>query len=415
MPGSQTLSVGFFVGVGSRHESAGLHGAAHYLEHVLFKGTPSRTAHEISAAFDRIGGESNAYTAKEHTCYYAKVLADDAEIAVDVITDMLTRSLVRPADVESERDVILDEIAMHNDDPLELAYSLVAGQLYGDHALGRDVIGTTASIKALSREQVHSFWKRHYAPSDIVVSAAGRIDHDWLVEKLSALPGEPVNRRAQRAPLPPVKPTVLTRSRETEQCSCLLSLRGPEAFSEDRYAADLLALVLGGGMSSRLFEQVREERGLAYHIDASTTAYSDAGQFTVEWLCGPERVTEILRLVGHVLADVVRHGVTDEELARAKGQLRGATLLSFELPDARMSRIGKSELVGDHRKMDDILDRYEATTSAEVQEVARRLFAQDPVMAVVGAKIDKRPLDRTMQQWRERMLAAAAETGDAEG
>lgn len=406
MPGSQTLALGFFVGVGSRHESAGLHGAAHYLEHVLFKGTPTRSAQELAAAFDRIGGEANAYTAKELTCFYAKVLADDAEIACDVLIDMLTRSLVRPSDVESERDVILDEISMHNDDPLEVAYSLVAQQLYGGHALGREVIGTVSSIKALSRDQVHSFWKRHYQPSDLVVSAAGRVDHDWLVGKLSELPGEPVPRRQQRAPLEPLKPAVMTRTRETEQCSCLLAFRGPETFGERRFAADLLALVLGGGMSSRLFNEVRELRGLAYHIDASTIAYSDAGQFILEWLCAPDRVTEIARLVAAELTRIAEHGVTAEELQRAKGQMRGQTLLAFESPDTRMSRIGKAWLIGDDRLMDEILDSYEATTAEQMQECAREIFQTSPVMAVVGAKIDKRPLDRLVQGWSDSIRAA---------
>ncbi|MGL5406159.1 MAG: M16 family metallopeptidase [Propionibacteriaceae bacterium] len=408
MAHSQTLSLGFFIQVGSRHESTGLCGAAHFLEHVLFKGTATRSAHELSAAFDRVGGESNAYTAKDHTCFFAKVLADDADMAVDVMSDMLTHSLICAPDVESERGVILDEISMHNDDPLELAYSLVAKGLYGDHALGRDVIGTVASITAMTREQVHSFWKRHYQPSDIVVSAAGAIDHDWLVGKLSLLPGTPVTRRIQKAPLAPLKPLVVTRSRDSEQCSCLLAFRAPAYESQERYAADLLATVLGGGMSSRLFDEVREQRGLAYHIDASTTAYMDAGQFTVEWLCAPERVGEIAKIVENIITQVAVQGITSEELARAKGQLRGQTLLAFESPDTRMNRLGKAELMHDSRTMNMILDAYEATTAEQIRDQARLLFAQHPVMAVVGAKIDKRPLDRRVAGWRDAITVAIA-------
>lgn len=399
MPGSQTFSVGVFVDVGSRHESPHLHGAAHFLEHVLFKGTPTRSAKEISSAFDRIGGESNAFTAKEYTCFHARVMADDAPVAVDVLIDMLTRSLIRPADLESERDVILDEIAMHHDDASETAWELATNYLYGDHPLAREVIGSRASIEALTRDQVYSFWKRHYRPCDLVVAAAGRVDHDELVAAFSSLSGEPQTRRRQKAPVAPTTAAVRCRQRPFEQTTCVLAVRGLELFDPRRYAADLMAVVLGGGMSSRLFSEVRELRGLVYAIDCATVAHADAGLLAVEWMCLPERVDEICQIVRDTCLSVVADGITDEELARAKGQLKGQTLLQFEAPEARMMRIGRAELRGDTRTMDDILDHYEAVTLDDVQSVARDLLLQPPVLVAVGEKPDRSRLERFVRAW----------------
>lgn len=399
MAGNQTFSLGIFVDVGSRHEGVGVQGAAHYLEHVLFKGTQSRTAEEISAAFDAVGGEVNAYTAKEHTCFYARVLADDAEIAIEILLDMLTHSLVTSQDVEAERSVILDEIAMHDDDPMELAHSLVAGALYGEHALGRDVIGSKASVTGLSRQQIASFWKRHYTPSDLVVAAAGNVDHDQLVARFAAMGGQPIERRRTKAPLAPAKPTLLVRTRPQEQVSCVLAFRGLHAFDEGRFALNLAALALGGGMSSRLFMEVRERRGLVYHIDATTHFYSDAGQLTIEWSCAPERVADIIALVSAQIADVVRHGLAEPELARVKGQIRGHTLLAFESADTRMMRIGRQELTGDPLSMNDILDRYEGVTNDEVRAVAHEVFVSEPVLAVVGPSVSRYQLDKAVAGW----------------
>lgn len=399
MVGSHTFSLGVFVDVGSRHEAPQLHGAAHFLEHVLFKGTATRDAKEISAAFDRIGGEANAFTAKEYTCFHAKVMAEDAEQALDVILDMLTHSTIRPADFEAERDVILDEIAMHHDEPDEIAWEMVSRHLFGDHPLAREVIGSGASISALSREQVYSFWKRHYRPCDMVVSAAGNVDHDGLVARLAQLQGEVRPHRRQKAPMLPTQAAVRTHTRPLEQTTCVLGFRGIEQFDDRRFAGDILTMVLGGGMSSRLFYEVREARGLAYQIDASTVHYSDAGVFALEWTSIPERTREICKVVRRVCDDVVDNGVTGEELQRAKGQLRGQTLIQFEQPEVRMGRIGRAELRGDSRDMNQILDAYEAVTVADVQDVAAQLLRQPPVLASAGAKVDRSGLDRFVKAW----------------
>ena len=399
MPGSRTFSVGAYVGVGSRNETPGLHGASHFLEHVLFKGTPTRDAEEISAAIDAVGGDLNAYTAKEHTGFYARVLDVDADLAVDVLTDMIGSSLIRAADVESERAVILDEIAMHGDDPSESAQELMASAMFGEHGLGRPVIGSPGSIAALDRRQVVGHWRRHYGPSTTVVAAAGNVSHDRLVDVVGslALPAS----RAPRGPRPTrlvgrESGQVVTRSRGTEQSSAVLALPGPALFDDRRYPVGLLSAIVGGGMSSRLFVEVRERRGLTYGIDAGETSYSDAGLWTTEWQCSPEALPEIVSVVRGVLNDVATDGVTEEEVSRAKGQLRGQTVLAYENPSARMGRLGTSALMGDERTLSEVLDRYEAVTAEDLQREAALLFGRPAVLAVVGPRFDRRKVERLL-------------------
>jgi predicted Zn-dependent peptidase len=401
MPASHTFSVGFFVGVGSRHETPALHGASHFLEHVLFKGTRRRRPEEISSAIESVGGDINAYTAKEHTCFYARVLDTDAALAVDVLTDMLTDSLVASREVDAERAVILDEIAMHADDPTETVQELVTGQLFGDSALGLPVIGTQASIAALSRRQIVGHWRRHYQPSSLVVAAAGNVDHDRLVAQLGGLDAMPSAAAPRPRPSTTMgrSSTVLTRVRRLEQCSAVLAFPGPAVFDGRRYPVGLLSLIVGGGMSSRLFLEVRERRGLTYGIDAGETAYSDAGVWSVDWQCAPDKLTEIAALVKATLLDVAEHGVTAAELSRAQGQMRGQTVLAFEGPSSRMSRLGANTLIGDDRTLTEVLNRFDAVTLAEVQREAADLFAAAPVLGVVGPRVASAPLTRLLKDW----------------
>nr|WP_239580011.1 pitrilysin family protein [Microlunatus panaciterrae] len=400
VPGSHTFSIGFFIDVGSRHEVASLHGASHFLEHVLFKGTNRRGPEEISAAIESVGGDINAYTAKEHTCFYARVLAEDADLAVDVLTDMLTDSLVLSREVDAEREVILDEISMHSDDPGETATELVTSHLFGEAALGLPVIGSQASIRALSRQQIVRHWRRHYQPSSMVVSAAGDVEHERLCELLAGFgTGRDGSRRRSAPSRINTEPALLTRSRNLEQCSAVLALASPGIFDDRRYPLGLLSLIVGGGMSSRLFVEIRERRGLTYGIDAGETAYSDAGLWSVDWQCAPDKLADILSLVKATLNDVAEHGVTGAELRRAKGQMRGQTALAFEGAASRMSRLGSSELIGDRRTLGDILDRFDQVSAEDVQREAGQLFGQPPVLGLVGPKVPRRPLQTILKDW----------------
>ncbi|WP_152362438.1 M16 family metallopeptidase [Microlunatus speluncae] len=410
MRGSHTFNLGFFAAVGSRWETPRLHGASHFLEHVLFKGTRRRTPEQISAAIESVGGELNAYTAKEHTCFYTRVLARDADLAVDVLADMITSSTMPAKEIESERAVILDEIAMHSDDPGETAHELITGELLGG-GLDKPVIGSPRSIRELTRTQILGYWKRRYRPERLVISATGKVDHDRLVAQLSdyealaavrptGASNGAANGSARPAGRPPSpvtgEPVVLTRSRRFEQSTAVLAGPGPGLFDDDRFPIGLLSIIVGGGMASRLFVEVRERRGLAYGIEAGETSYSDAGLWSVDWQCAPDRVAEILTLVRQCLADLAEHGVTAEELRRAKGQLAGQTVLSFEGPQSRMSRLGTAELHGDPRSVADLLTGYDAVTAEDVRRVAADLLAQRQVLAVVGPSTALRPLRRAL-------------------
>jgi predicted Zn-dependent peptidase len=401
MPGSRTFSVGFYIGVGSRHETDALHGASHFLEHVLFKGTSRRSAEEISAAIESVGGDINAYTTKEYTCFYARVLDVDADLAVDVLSDMLTASRVLTREVDAERAVILDEIAMHADDPTETVQEVVTARIFGDTGLGRAVIGSVESITGLSRTQIVRHWRRHYRAPSIVVSAAGNVYHDRLVDQLRVFDDLPAGPEPKPPPPARVRPAggVAVTARPLEQCTAALALPSPGVFDDRRYPLGLLSLILGGGMSSRLFVEIRERRGLTYGIDADEIAYSDAGLWSVDWQCAPDKLVEILALVRRILSDVARTGVTEAELRRAQGQMRGQTILSFEGPSSRMGRLGVNTLTQDERSLTELLDRYDAVTAADLQREAAALFAHPPVLAVVGPRVPRRALERLLEDW----------------
>jgi predicted Zn-dependent peptidase len=398
---TNTYCLGVFASVGSRHETQRLHGASHFLEHLLFKGTSTRTAEQISAAIESVGGELNAYTAKEHTCFYARVLHSDADVALDVLTDMISNSLITPEDVDAERAVILDEISMHADDPTELAAEAAAAAIFGKSGLGRPVIGSRDSVAALSRSDIVQHWRRHYRPGSLVVAAAGKVDHDRLVERLGLLDTQPA---ATELSLP--APTMINDSGglimhrlPLEQCSVVLACPSPGAFDARRYPLGLLSLIVGGGMASRLFVEVRERRGLTYTIDAGETAYSDAGLWSVEWQCAPGKLAAILKLVRATLADVAEQGITEAELTRAKGQMRGQTALSYEGAGSRMSRLGVNAVLGDQRTLSELLRRFDRVTAEEVRAEAANLFSHPPTLAIAGARVAARGIESALSRW----------------
>lgn len=393
MAGARSASIGVWVGVGSRNEAPSLHGCSHFLEHLLFKGTTRRTALDISVALDAVGGEFNAFTAKEYTCFHARVLDRDLPVAVDVLGDMLTGSLLEPEDVEAERTVILDEIAMHEDDPDEVVHNLFAAQAWGDSPLGRPIAGTVGSIAGLTRDQVMRFYRRHYTASNMVVAAAGNVDHGEVVRLVKrAFTGNgfldavasPLqhrsNTRARRA-----KPGGLSLHRPLEQVNVVLGRTGLTRTDDRRFALGVLNTALGGGTSSRLFQEVRERRGLAYSVYSFSENYSDAGLVGVFVGCLPAKLEPTMATVREEFVKVAAYGIGEDELALGKGQLRGALVLGLEDSAARMSRIGKAELVHDDLlSIDQVLDRIESVSVADVSEVARTVFSRPEVLASVG-------------------------------
>ena len=394
MPGVRSATVGVWAGVGSRDESPSLAGASHYLEHLLFKGTRRRTALDISSALDAVGGEMNAFTSKEYTCFYARVLDDDLPLAVDVLSDLITSSLVTSADVDSERGVILEEIAMHEDDPADSVHDAFAQGVFGDTPLGRPVLGSVESITRLSRAAVAGYYRRRYRPENLVVAVAGNVEHTAVVRQVRSAFRAAGFLEGEAHPSPPrTAPTrrlpggggVWLVPRRTEQANVMLGVPGVSRTDERRFTVGVLNAALGGGMSSRLFQEVRERRGLAYSVYSYNVQYAGAGLFGVYAGCLPGKVDQVLDICRDELAKVAAEGITEEELQRGQGQLRGSLVLGLEDSGSRMTRIGKSELVyGELLGVDELLDRISAVTLDDVKDIASYLLAAPPTLAVIG-------------------------------
>ena len=392
-PSVRSTTFGIWIGVGSRDEAPSLAGASHYLEHLLFKGTRRRDALAISAAIDAVGGEMNAFTGKEYTCFYARVLDDDLPLAVDVISDCVTSSVITAADLESERGVILEEIAMRDDDPTDLVHDELHSVVYGDTPLGRPVLGSVESIQSLGRAAVSGYYRRRYRPQDMVVAAAGNLDHATVVRHVRKAFGAAGMLEGDALPSPPragARAVALRRgsrvlSRPTEQANVALGLPGVARDDERRFTLGVLNAALGGGMSSRLFQEVREKRGLAYSVYSYTQQYADSGLLGVYAGCQPSKVDEVLDICREQLALVVADGLSEEEVERGKGQLRGGLVLGLEDTGSRMSRIGKAELVhGRQLGVDEVLERIAAVTAEDVHGLAAELLAGPPALAVIG-------------------------------
>ncbi|MEU2680872.1 pitrilysin family protein [Streptomyces sp. NPDC007107] len=399
LPSVRSATFGIWANVGSRDETPTLNGATHYLEHLLFKGTAKRSALDISSAIDAVGGEMNAFTAKEYTCYYARVLDTDLPLAIDVVCDMLTGSLIAPEDVDAERGVILEEIAMTEDDPGDCVHDLFAHTMLGDTPLGRPVLGTVDTINALNRGQIARFYKKHYDPTHLVVAAAGNVDHATVVRQVrKAFERAGALGRTDAVPTAPREGSRTLRAtgrvellnRKTEQAHVVLGMPGLARTDERRWALGVLNTALGGGMSSRLFQEVREKRGLAYSVYSYTSGFADCGLFGVYAGCRPSQVHDVLKICRDELDRAATDGLGDEEISRAVGQLAGSTVLGLEDTGALMNRIGKSELCwGEQMSVDDMLARIAAVTPDEVRAVAADVLGQRPSLSVIGPLKDK--------------------------
>ncbi|MGQ0480867.1 MAG: M16 family metallopeptidase [Pseudonocardia sp.] len=403
VPGCRSVSVGVWIGVGSRDESAEEAGAAHFLEHLLFKGTARRSAARIAEEIDAVGGELNAFTGKEHTCFYAHVLDVDLPLAIDLISDVVTAATLAPADVELERAVVLEEIAMRGDDPEDLLGEVFDAALFGDHPLGLPVIGSQASVEAMTGARLGEFWRRHYRSPALVLAAAGNLEHERVVELARrAFPDGPVlpapgARPGGAAPTGQLRLAVLDE--DTEQAHLMLGTHGLQRGDPRRPALEVLNTVLGGGLSSRLFQQVREQRGLAYSVYSATTSYADAGQLAVYAGCQPERLGEVAALTGEVLAALAADGPTTAEVARAKGALRGGLVLGLEDTASRMHRIGRHQVdLGRQRSLERSLRAIEEVTADAVAGVAAEVLTRPLTAAVVGPYAEPDELPRELRE-----------------
>ena len=407
IPTVRSAAFGIWVNVGSRDESLKVAGASHFLEHLLFKGTKRRSALEISSSIEAVGGEMNAFTSKEYTCFYARVIDKDLPLAIDVISDLITSSLGKSSDVEAERKVVLEEISMRDDDPADLVHELFAETFYGDTTLGRSILGTTKSIKSLSRSAVFNYYKKRYLPEDIVVAVAGNIRHQQVVDQIIAAlsrdefldrtekkfnlrPSQEFNRKPKR--------NVGLINRKTEQAHIVLGMPGVNRDDKRRFAMGVLSAALGGGMSSRLFQEIREKRGLAYSVYSYAQQFAGSGFLALYAGSTPSKAVEVIKIMRGVLEDVASNGLTNEELIKAQGAVSGSLVLGQEDTGSRMSRIGKSELIyGQVLSFDEILREISAVDSAAIANLASEVLGSAPSLAIVGPFAKRSIFEKAMK------------------
>ena len=399
VPGARSATIGYWVAVGSRDETPTTYGSTHFLEHLLFKGTLTRSALDIAVSFDSVGGEHNAMTAKEYTCYYAKIQDRDLPMAIDVIADMFTSSVLDREEFDNERGVILEELAMADDDPSDVTSERFFEAVLGEHPLGRPIGGNSETITAVTRDAVWNHYRANYRAQDVVITVAGAVDHDELVAEVTAAlvraewnlgaAAAPVERRDADGSLIERGSPLVVVQRPIEQANLILGVPGLAAADERRATLTVLNSILGGGMSSRLFQEIREKRGLAYSVYSFAPSYSDAGLFGIYAGCSPAKTSQVAELMLSEFRGIASRGVTEEEMRRASGQLSGASALALEDSDTRMSRLGRSELtLGEFLDLDEALRRIAMVTPDDVRELAEELVARPLSIAAVGTVPD---------------------------
>ncbi|PHX70228.1 MAG: peptidase M16 [Actinobacteria bacterium] len=393
VPSVRSAAVGIWVNVGSRDEAPATAGASHFLEHLLFKGTTSRTALEISSSIESVGGEMNAFTSKEYTCFYARVIDTDLPMAIDVVSDLITSSVVSVLDVDAERKVVLEEIAMRDDDPSDLVHDLFSDTYYGDTPIGRPILGTIDSINAMSRNTVFNYYKKKYLPQDLVVAVAGNIKHKRVVAMVEQALSRDNFLDVMAAPV--IRPNIPIKNskqqsvglmyKKSEQAHMFYGMQAVARADERRFAMGVLSAALGGGMSSRLFQEIREKRGLAYSVYSYAQQFAGSGLIGFYAGCNPSKAVEVVEIIRSVLNDVAENGMTQEEIDRAKGAVRGSLVLSQEDTGSRMSRIGKNEIVyGQVMDFDDILTSIDRVSAQDICEIASEFLVKTPTLALVG-------------------------------
>jgi predicted Zn-dependent peptidase len=387
MPSVRSVAIGCWVDTGTRDEElTHEHGASHFLEHLLFKGSEKLSAREVSETFDAIGAESNAFTSKEATCYWTRLLDQDVTTGFDVLSEIIQRPAFRANEIDSERQVVIEEINMNDDDPGDVAFENFSTAAFSDHPLEAAVLGTRDSIRGMTRDDIMGYWERRYGTESLVIAAVGNLVHDDIVgmveERFGKWDGGAVDHTFQETQ--PSARVELTR-RDTEQAHILIGGKGLKRDDERRFSYQVLNHIMGSGMSSRLFREVREERGLAYSIYAFRLAYADAGAWGVYVGTTPSQTDTALKVIRDELDKVMEEGVTEDELDRAKGSMRGGLALSLEDSNSRMIRLGRDELAGmPHLSVDERLERLEAVTREDVQQVAREMYSAERLIGAVG-------------------------------
>jgi predicted Zn-dependent peptidase len=386
MPTARSVAVGCWVNTGSRDEHGPEAGTSHFLEHLLFKGSERMTAREISEAFDSVGARHNAFTSKEYTCYWARLRDADTDMGLEILSEMIQRPAFRQVEIDSERHVVLEEINMNEDDPTDVAHEQFVQAMWGGHPLAPPILGTRQSITEMTRETIAGYWGRRYAPTSTVVAAAGRVDHDRLVDRVADLFGDWEGDVESRLPAEPVYgPKVSVRRRDTEQAHIVIGSEGLARDDDRRFALTLVDHVLGGGMSSRLFREIREKRGLAYAVHGFRMPFQETGAVAIYVGTTPSQAHEVLKIIREELKGLTASGLSVDELDRAKGHVQGSLALSLEDPNSRMNRIGRTELTGiEHLSFDEVMERIDAVSLEDALAVAQAVYSGPYVIGAVG-------------------------------
>ncbi|AHD05906.1 M16 family metallopeptidase [Paenibacillus larvae] len=386
IPTCRSVAFGIWVKTGSRNESAQNNGISHFIEHMLFKGTVRHSAKEIAEIFDGIGGNVNAFTSKEYTCYYAKVLDEHLPIAVDVLSDMFFNSVFDKQELEKEKNVIFEEISMYEDTPDDLVHDLVARASYGEHSLGRTILGTEETLSAMNPDDLRAYMEQFYNIENTVISIAGNID-DKVIQLIEKHFGEFTNSGSPTSyTTPEFVGDLIFEEKKAEQNHICMSLPGMALEEDNLYPMVLLNNALGGGMSSRLFQEIREKRGLAYSVYSYHSSHMDTGLFTIYTGTAPKQTEEVLKVTMDILENVKEHGLTDLELKKGKEQLKGSLILSLESTNSRMNRLGKNELIfGKHYSLDEMIERIESVNMDHIRSLVGRLFARPFALSMVGS------------------------------
>jgi predicted Zn-dependent peptidase len=396
MPSLRSVALGCWIDTGTRDEDTHEQGVSHFLEHLLFKGSDKLSARDVSETFDAIGAESNAFTSKEATCFWTRILDQELTTGLDVLSEIIQRPAFRPHEIDAERHVVVEEINMYEDDPNDVAFENFTTAVFAGHALEAPVLGTRDSILAMSRDEINGYWGRRYGAGSMVVAAAGSIDHGALVEMISERFGDWSGNRVDHEHSDLAgRPRINVKKKDTEQAHIVVGGPGLDRMDERRWAFDVLNHIMGSGMSSRLFREVREERGLAYAVYGFKLSFADTGAWGVYVGTTPSQTDTALNLIRDELTKVVDSGITPEELERAKGSARGGLALSLEDANSRMVRLGRDELAGmPHLSVDERLEKLEAITLDDVQSVAVDLYGANTRMIGAVGPFDDSDLEQ---------------------
>ena len=385
IPTVRSVAIGVWIGTGSRNETLSNNGISHFLEHMFFKGTKTRSALDIAEAFDSIGGQVNAFTSKEYTCYYAKVLDNHAPFALDVLADMFFNSTFEEEELVKEKNVVYEEIKMYEDTPDDIVHDLLSKAIYENHSLGYPILGTEETLATFTGNTLKDYVHNMYTPDRVVISIAGNIDESFIKEVEKIFGSYEGGQRKTEEEKPTFHMNQVARKKDTEQAHLCLGYEGLQVGHEDIYDLIILNNILGGSMSSRLFQEVREKRGLSYSVFSYHSAFEDTGIVTLYGGTGAKQLDVLFETIQETLATLKRDGITDKELANSKEQLKGSLMLSLESTNSRMSRNGKNELVlGRHRSLDDMVAQIDSVTKDSVNEMGIRIFKDDFSMSLIS-------------------------------